>query len=85
MKLYDLTTCEKLINNYIEQFNGEYYQIYEGSLGLGKIVLYNGNGRKSIIIEEVYLNEWSSAHKIRMYNDLPKKYEKLIYQLWNQD
>jgi len=81
MKLYDLTTCEKLINNYIEQFNGEYYQIFEGSLGLGKIILYNGKGRKSIIIEEVYLNEWSSAHKIRMYNDLPKKYEKLIYQL----
>ena len=81
MKLYDLTTCEKLINKYIEQFNGDYYQIYEGSLGLGKIVLYNAKGKKSIIIEEVYLNEWASAHKIRMYNDLPKKYEKLIYQL----
>jgi len=50
-------------------------------LGLGKLILYNGKGRKSIIIEEVYLNEWSSAHKIRMYNDLPKKYENLIYQL----
>ena len=81
MKLYDLKTCENLINNYIEQFDGAYYQIYEGSLGLGKILLYNGIGRKSIIIEEVYLNEWSSAHKIRMYNDLPKKYEKLIYEL----
>tara|TARA_R100000329_G_C7480078_1_gene169130 strand:- start:187 stop:432 length:246 start_codon:yes stop_codon:yes gene_type:complete len=81
MKLYDLKTCENLINNYIEQFDGAYYQINEGSLGLGKIVLFNGIGRKSIIIEEVYLNESSSAHKIRMYNDLPKKYEKLIYQL----
>ena len=50
MKLYDLKTCEKLINTYIEQFKGEYYQIHEGSLGLGKIVLHNGNGRKSIII-----------------------------------
>jgi len=81
MKLYDLTTCEKLIETYIDKFNGELYEVYQGTLGLGKLILYNGNGRKSIIIEEVYLNEWSSAHKIRMYNNLPKKYETLIYQL----
>ena len=81
MKLYDLTTCEKLIDTYINKYQGELHQIQEGTLGLGKLILFNGNGRKSIIIEEVYLNEWSSAHKIRMYNNLPKKYETLIYQL----
>ena len=81
MKLYDLTTCEKLIDTYINKYQGELHQIQEGTLGLGKLILYNGNGRKSIIIKEVYLNEWSSAHKIRMYNNLPKKYETLIYQL----
>ena len=81
MKLYDLTTCEKLIDTYVYKYHGEVHEINEGTLGLGKLILYNGNGRKSIIIEEVYLNEWSSAHKIRMHNDLPKKYETLIYQL----
>ncbi len=78
MKLYNLTTCEELIQTYINKYEGELYQIYEGTLGLGKLILYNGNKRKSIIIEEVFLNHWSSAHKIRMYNELPKKYKTLI-------
>jgi len=81
MKLYDLTTCEKLINTYINKHKGFLHQINEGTLGLGKLILYGAKGKKSIIIQEIALNQWSSAHKIRMYNDLPKKYEKLIYQL----
>jgi len=77
-KTYTLKTCQELIETYINEFKGSLFQLEEGSLGLGKLILYNGNGRKSIIIEEVFLNHWSSAHKIRMYNELPKKYKTLV-------
>ena len=75
-KLYSLSECEKLINKYVER-GGEVYTIEEGSLGLGVMVL-TGNNLKTTIITEVYLNEWSSAHKVRMYNKCPKKYQEII-------
>lgn len=76
MVLYSLSDCEKLINKYVER-GGEVYTIEEGCLGLGLIVL-TGNNLKTTIIKEVYLNEWSSAHKVRMYNKCPKKYQEII-------
>ena len=36
MKLYDLTTCEKLIDTYINKYQGELHQIQEGTLGAGQ-------------------------------------------------
>ena len=73
--LYSCTAVEKLINQYAEK-GGECYQIEEGSLGYGQMILY-GDGLKTAVITEVYLNEWSSGHKIRMYNKMPKKYAEL--------
>ena len=75
-KLYSLSECEKLINKYVER-GGEVYTIEEGCLGLGIMVL-TGHNLKTTIIKEVYLNEWSSAHKVRMYNKCPKKYQEII-------
>ena len=75
-KLYSLSECEKLINKYVER-GGEVYTIEEGCLGLGVMVLTCHN-LKTTIIKEVYLNEWSSAHKVRMYNNCPKKYQEII-------
>ena len=80
-KTYRLKTCEEVIDTYINKYKGEMYQIHEGTLGLGKLILYGAKGKKSIIITEVYETHWTSTHKIRMYNKLPKKYETLIYQL----
>lgn len=77
-KTYSLKTCQELIETYINEFKGSLYQIEEGILGLGKLILYNGNGRKSVIIEEIFETSWTSTHKIRMYNKLPKKYKTLI-------
>ncbi len=76
MSYYTLEVVEGLINHYIEN-GGECTEIREGVLGYGTLLL-TADGKKSVIINEVYLNEWSSAHTIRMYNKLPKKYEKYV-------
>lgn len=75
-KLYDCSAVEKLMNQYIEA-GGEITEVEPGSLGYG-FMIFHGEGLKTVIIKEVYINCWSSGHTIRMYNKTPKKYEKLI-------
>lgn len=77
-KNYTLESCEKLICTYINDLGGDIIQITEGCLGLGTILLYGAKGKKSILINEFYINAWSSGHTIKMYNKLPKKYTDLI-------
>lgn len=73
MKVYESSEIDRLIDRYQEK-NGEVLQISEGTLGHGELVL-SGQGLKTAIIKEVYLNEWSSGHTVRMYNEVPKKYK----------
>lgn len=73
-KTYDLRSCEELIEKYVNTYGGECKIIEEGCLGLGKILLHSAEGKKSIIITEIFVNSWTSTHTIRMYNKLPKKY-----------
>jgi len=73
-----LSSCENLIDRYVNEFNGQVAVIEEGCLGLGKLLLHSAIGKKTIIITEYFLNEWSSGHKVRMYNKIPKKYEKYL-------
>lgn len=79
MILWDLNSIENLINRYIEK-DGEYLELQEGCLGYGVIML-RGKGLKTTIIKEVYLNEWSSGHTVRMYNKTPKKYLQMAEKL----
>jgi hypothetical protein len=79
MKHYTIGAIEELIDNYIKK-DGEVIEVIEGCLGYGTTICI-GNGLKSTIIQEVFLNHWSSGHTIRMYNKLPKKYEKLLEQV----
>jgi hypothetical protein len=72
MKLYTSSSVDKLINNYLER-GGDLRELSAGVLGHGKIVL-TGDGLKTAVIEEVYINEWSSGHKVRFYNETPAKY-----------
>lgn len=76
MSLYSYSDAEKLMNHYIEK-GGEVYVLNEGSLVYG-LVVCTGDGLKTAVIKEVYLNPWSSAQSIRLYNKLPKKYERMI-------
>jgi len=72
MKLYSSSAVDKLIANYIER-GGETTELDEGVLGHGHLVL-TGDGLKTAVVKEVYINEWSSGHKVRFYNETPAKY-----------
>lgn len=70
---------DNLIENYIDK-GGEVYNLDNGSLGYGTIIfLNNGLSLKQFVVEERYLNEWSSTHVLKIYNnELPQKYIKMI-------
>jgi len=76
MKTYSVKAVDNLISRYIDK-GGEVTEIEEGVLGHGHLVLH-GAGLKTTVVKEVYLNEWSSAHKVRTYNETPKKYLEVI-------
>lgn len=78
MRTFSLKYCEDIIERYLNDYEGEVLTIDEGGVGLGTLLLHSGVGAKTILITEVYVNAWSSTHKVRMYNSIPKKYEKLI-------
>jgi hypothetical protein len=78
MKNYSLSSCQDLINTYVNEFKGEVTELREGVLGLGTILLHSAKGKKTIIINEYFINSWTSGHTIRMYNKIPKKYERAL-------
>lgn len=82
MRYYTLESVNNLINNYVNK-NGEVLEVIEGVLGHGITICY-GDGLKSSVIKEVFVNSWSSTHTIIMYNKLPKKYEKMIDKFYNK-
>lgn len=81
--LYSCSACENVINQYIEN-GGEVIELEEGTLGYGLTICF-GEGLKTCIITEKYLNEWSSAHTIRFYNNMPKKYERMIDKWYEEN
>jgi hypothetical protein len=78
MRTFSLKYCQDIIERYVNDYEGEILEIDEGGVGLGTLILHSGVNAKTILITEVYLNCWSSTHKVRMYNKIPKKYEKII-------
>jgi len=81
VKLYNLTACEKLIDTYVNKYGGECTTLEEGCLGLGIMLLHNAKGKKTVVIREIAINEWSSAHSVKKYNEIPKKYERAIQRV----
>ena len=79
MTTYTLNACKNLIDQYLK-VGGEVIDLEEGSLGLGKLLLI-AKGKKTTIIQEVFLNAWSSGHTVRMYNKTPKKYQEILNKL----
>lgn len=78
-KLYTCEAVAKLVQRYYDK-GGEVAEIEEGCLGYGFLILH-GEGLKTSVVKEVYFNEWSSAHTVRMYNKCPKKYAKLLEEV----
>ena len=81
MRVSALDNVIKLIDRYIER-GGQAHQINEGGLMHGDWILFDSRGLwKTIIIKEVYVNEWASKYSVRMYNKTPLKYQKIIDKL----
>ena len=78
-KLYTCSAVDDLAEMYVDA-DGILTTIEEGCLGWGLTVM-EAPGYKCAVVTEVALNEWSSAHKVRFYNELPKKYQRMIDEL----
>lgn len=75
MRLYNFQTIDKLVTDY-SNLGGQAIQTNDGVLGSGDWIL---TGLKfSFVVKEVYLNEWSSGHKVIKYKNLPKKYQAIL-------
>lgn len=79
MKLYTSGAVQQLADYYMEN-GGEVYEVEEGTLGWG-LTLMVRDGWKSAVVRETYVNEWSSAHTVRMYERLPRKYQKFLDEI----
>ena len=75
-KYYSCEAIQNLINHYTKK-GGDCWTLEEGSLGYGTTMLC-GDGLKTAIVQERYLNEWSSGHTIRLYRKTPKKYLDML-------
>lgn len=78
-KYVDCQTIQNLIEKYVDA-GGIVVEIIPGCLGYGTILLLsNGNNLKEFVIEEYYLNEWSSGHRLLTYNKgISKKYKAML-------
>jgi len=74
--LYTLEAVEQTIDKWIAA-GGQIDTVEEGTLGYG-LTICHGEGLRTAVITEVPLNCWSSAHKIRIYNKMPKKYQAML-------
>lgn len=81
--LYNCTAIEKLAQKYYEK-GGEVVEIEPGSLGYGLTIMH-GEGLKTAVIREVYINEWSSGHKVRIYNKMPEKYRIMLHDYYEKE
>lgn len=76
MKMYGCKAIEGLFSRYYE-LGGEVIELIPGTLGHGLTVCF-GDGLKTAVIKEQYINCWSSGHTVRFYNGMPEKYRKMI-------
>ena len=81
---YSLESIKKLINDYTSK-GGECIELVQGVLGYGTTMLIDkqGIGLKTFIIQEHYINEWSSGNTVRGYNNTPKKYLDMLEKYEN--
>lgn len=74
--MYTTTQIDELIQHYLSK-GGEVFQIEEGTLGHGYLVLW-APGCKFATVKEKYLNEWSSAHTVRLSHKIGAKAAKIV-------
>lgn len=79
-KLYTCTAIAQFIEAYKEKSpKAIIHTIVEETLGYGTVVVHDPENKlKTAIIQERYINQWSSGHTLRLYNKCPKKYLNLL-------
>lgn len=78
MTYYDCGQVQNLIDRYTKE-GGQTFQMREGILGYGDLMLYDESGKlRTFIVHEVFQSCWSSVHTIRGYNKMPKKYRNML-------
>lgn len=80
MKLYSCKAVENLISRYYAA-GGDVLEVVPGTLGYG-LTICTGAGMRTYVITEIALNEWSSGHNVRGYDEMPKKYADMIENYW---
>lgn len=79
--VYSLSVVDDLMQRCAD-LGYEFVEVEEGSLGYGHMILLAPNDDyMNVEITEVYLNEWSSGHKIRKFNKISKRIQKLIEEV----
>ena len=78
MRKYCLDNPQEFIDRYIAA-GGEIVDSCEGCLGWGTMIL-QGKGLKNFVLDEEYLNEWSSMMVLYDYGSkpIPKKWFRAI-------
>ena len=82
-KLYSYNAIDNLISKLGNDYNYECCQIFESVVADGYwICVSPDDNHYYFIISEVYLNDRSSAHKIRRCMKLSKKNEQLLCEYY---
>lgn len=81
--LHGCDYIKSLISRYYN-LGGQVITVEPGCLGYGTLIMF-GEKLKTTIVKEIYLNEWSSGHTVRMYNKCPRKYADMITAYYNND
>ena len=77
-RLYGCMAVENLMQKCMD-LDYEMIEISEGSLGYGHMILLSHReGYYNVEVQEKYINEWSSGHRIRKFGRISKRQQKLI-------
>ena len=71
-RMYTASAIENMIEAALEK-GYEIITIREGVLGYGKMVFVAPDGYYNYIVEEKYINEWSSGHIVSRRKNLSKE------------
>ena len=75
---YSLGTVEALMQRCAD-LDYEFVEISEGCLGYGHLILLSHrDDYMNVEIMEQYVNEWSSTHRVRKFQNISKRQQKLI-------
>ena len=80
MTKYTDEYVSELVQKYESLDGGYLHLIKQGGLLKYRFIILTADDKKSVVITEKHLNEWSSAYTITEYDELPQKYEDMLHE-----